>query len=241
MRSSNLRGCRFDDVIVRQLTSRVALLDALPELSAELPARRIAAARAGLQIDAEWVTVGPFARGAYAAPDVVVLLLSGLVARTMTLEGVNASELLGPGDALAPPRPGRQDDIGLAGYHIRLEALETCRVGLLGPDLVAALGDFPEVAGALMARRSAGDADRAAMRVIAQLTGIDRRLVALFRLLAARHGRATHDGIAIPVALPHRLLAELVGTRRQTVTTALRTLARSGELRRLKDGSWLLR
>lgn len=240
MRKPNLRGCRLDVVDVSQLTP-VPLLDALPDLSAGLSARRAAAARAALQTEAEWVTPGPFARGAYADRGVVVLLLSGIVARTMTLEGVSAAELLGPGDSLAPPRPGRQDDIGLAGYHVRLEALETCRVGLLGPELAAALGDFPEVAGALVARRGAGDADRAAMRVIAQLTGVDRRLVALFRLLAARHGRATQDGIAVPVAVTHRLLAELVGARRQTVTTALRALERSGELCRLKDGSWLLR
>jgi CRP-like cAMP-binding protein len=83
-------------------------------------------------------------------------------------------------------------------------------------------------------------ADLEAIRAIGQLTGVDRRLLALFRLLAARQGRETSDGIAVPVALPHRLLTELVGVRRPTVTTALRQLAETGRLRRLDDGTWLL-
>jgi CRP/FNR family transcriptional regulator, cyclic AMP receptor protein len=222
---------------------RIALLDALPELAGGLAPSRLAAAGDALRIATAWIPAGPL------GPDDLrhcnehghVVLLEGLVARTMTLEDGSASELLGPGDVLCPPALGPQHNFGLAGYDVQLEALQTSRVGIVGGELIAAFAAFPEVIEALLASRARRDAEQAALAVIAQLTGVDRRLVALFRLLAARHGRPTPDGIAVPVAVPHRLLAELVGARRPTVSTALRRLERSGKLRRLRDGSWLLR
>jgi CRP/FNR family transcriptional regulator, cyclic AMP receptor protein len=213
----------------------VPLSEALPELAA-------AGIGAELRVEAEWVAAGVFRPELLAgSAGAVVVLVSGLVARTMTLEDGSAAELLGPGALLAPPGSGGQEQLGLPGYHVRFEALETSRVGIVGPELLAGLAARPELVAALLAGRGRDDAERAAMRAICRLTGVDRRLLALFRLLAARHGRPTPDGVAVPVAIPHRLLAELVGARRPTVTTALRALRHSGELRRLDDGTWLLR
>ena len=45
----------------------------------------------------------------------------------------------------------------------------------------------------------------------------------------------------IPLALTHRILGQLVGARRPTVSTALSELAERDELVRRPDGSWLLR
>ena len=50
----------------------------------------------------------------------------------------------------------------------------------------------------------------------------------------------SRDGIAVPLALSHRLIGELVGARRPTVSTALAELARDGQLVRRDDGTWLL-
>jgi hypothetical protein len=213
----------------------VPLSEALPELAA-------AGAGPDLRVDAEWVAAGPFRPERIAAArGAVVVLLSGLVARTMTLEDADAAELLVAGAPLSPPGSGGQEQLGLPGYRVRFEALETSRVGIVGPELLAGLAARPELVEALLAGRGRHDAERAAMHAICRLTGVDRRLLALFRLLAARQGRPTPDGVAVPVAIPHRLLAELVGARRPTVTTALRALRHSGELRRLDDGTWLLR
>ena len=210
------------------MADRIPLLEALPEL---------AAADAGdLRIDAAWVPAGPFLPERVAgATGAIVVLVSGLVARTMTLDDGSAAELLGPGALLSPPGSGDQERLGLPGYRVRFEALETSRIGIVGPQLLAGLAGRPKLVGALLAGCGRHDAERAAMRAIGRLTGVDRRL------LAARQGRPTPDGVAVPVAIPHRLLAELVGARRPTVTTALRALRHSGELRRLDDGTWLLR
>jgi hypothetical protein len=50
----------------------------------------------------------------------------------------------------------------------------------------------------------------------------------------------TVDGVRIPLTLSHRMLAQLVGARRPTVSTAPGELSRAGELVRCPDGSWLL-
>jgi len=42
------------------------------------------------------------------------------------------------------------------------------------------------------------------------------------------------------MTLSHRMLGQLVGARRPTVTTALAQLAKDGELARRDDGTWLL-
>ena len=70
---------------------------------------------------------------------------------------------------------------------------------------------------------------------------MDRRLKALFWHLAERWGRVSGDGVIVPLALTHRILGQLVGARRPTVSTALSELAERDELTRRPDGSWLLR
>jgi CRP-like cAMP-binding protein len=51
----------------------------------------------------------------------------------------------------------------------------------------------------------------------------------------------SRDGVVVPLALTHRILGQLVGARRPTVSTALGELAERDELARRPDGSWLLR
>ena len=53
-------------------------------------------------------------------------------------------------------------------------------------------------------------------------------------------GLAVMALVIVPLALTHRILGQLVGARRPTVSTALAELAERGELVRRPDGSWLL-
>jgi len=50
----------------------------------------------------------------------------------------------------------------------------------------------------------------------------------------------TSEDVVVPLALSHRLLGELVGARRPTVSTALANLSRAGKLNRRGSGDWLL-
>ena len=58
--------------------------------------------------------------------------------------------------------------------------------------------------------------------------------------LADRWGRVTPEGIVLELQLTHRVISELTGPRRPSVSLSLGDLERAGELRRLSKGSWLL-
>jgi hypothetical protein len=100
---------------------------------------------------------------------------------------------------------------------------------------------YPEVTAALFDRLGERSVRLATTQAISQLTRVDRRLKALFWHLAERWGRVTGDGVVVPLALTHRILGQLVGARRPTVSTALSELSDRGELVRRPDGAWLLR
>ncbi|MGH2878638.1 MAG: helix-turn-helix domain-containing protein, partial [Solirubrobacteraceae bacterium] len=68
----------------------------------------------------------------------------------------------------------------------------------------------------------------------------DARLLFLLSLLAARWGRVRPDGMRLSLPASHELLAKLIGTRRQAVTTALSDLRSRGLITILPDGDWLL-
>ena len=60
------------------------------------------------------------------------------------------------------------------------------------------------------------------------------------RVQTDRWGRVTPQGIKIPLPLTHSLLALVVGARRPTVTSAVRSLARAGRLKPCPRSQWLL-
>ena len=77
-------------------------------------------------------------------------------------------------------------------------------------------------------------------QAIAQLNGVDRRVLALFWHLAERWGHISSAGIEVPLRTPHRMVAQAVGARRPTVSTAIANLQARDELTRRLDGGWVL-
>jgi CRP/FNR family transcriptional regulator, cyclic AMP receptor protein len=119
--------------------------------------------------------------------------------------------------------------------------IEAPELAVLGEPAQAVLGEFPEIY-AVLVDRLAGRAHRVSVaQAISQLNGVDRRVLTLFWHLAERWGRISGEGVVVPLAVPHRIVAQLVGARRPTVSTALGALVREGRLTRLPDGGWLLR
>jgi CRP/FNR family transcriptional regulator, cyclic AMP receptor protein len=209
---------------------RASLLDLDPDLGAGLSPQRLAAAR--ITLAAHVVRVR---RGApLPAPgEAGLLILSGALSQEVVLEDTVSTELLGPGDVVLTTAP---DERGLLELDVRRQVLADAQLVRLGAPVVA----FPEIACALLGR-VARQADRlATLKAISQLNSVERRLVALFRHLAERWGRVTVRGIVVPLTLSHRLLGELVGARRPTISVAIGVLAKAGTVERLDDGSWLL-
>ncbi len=217
----------------------VRLLDADPELGDQMrPDRRHEASEA-IRVRVIELPRGEWDCDAATGPaDFGHLLVSGAIAREVALEDIVSSELLGAGDLLAPPGASWQDQ--LPGQQLRRQVLAAARVAVLDTTAAAAMCRFPEITAALMARLGAQSERLSTLKAIAQLNSVERRVLALLRHLAGRWGRMTPRGVVIPLTVSHRLLGELIGARRPTVSVAVASLGRNGAVQRLQDGTWLL-
>src|SRR5438874_624433 len=89
-------------------------------------------------------------------------------------------------------------------------------------------------------RRTAARAFRLSVQMaICQLPRVELRLMLALWHLAERFGRVGPEGVTLPLPLSHRLLGQVVGARRPTVTLALTRLHQAGLVERL-DGVWRL-
>jgi hypothetical protein len=217
------------------------LLQLDPELGQLLTPERRTAAERELRVRVTTFPVGEWDGGRLADADPThlgLLLVEGVLAREIVLSDTVSTELLGPGDIVRPWHiEGPPELLPVA---VRWNALAAVRLALIDRRAAAQLGRYPEI-GAVIVDRLSERAQRLSItQAISQLNRVDRRLLALFWHLAERWGRVSRDGIVVPLALSHRLIGELVGARRPTVSTALAELARDGQLVRRDDGTWLL-
>jgi CRP/FNR family cyclic AMP-dependent transcriptional regulator len=220
----------------------VRLLEVDPDLGSLLSTARRASAERELSVRTHRVGIGIWdvSRLAAASADHVgLLILDGVLARELTVADHVSAELLGPGDLVRPwVGTGRA---GLLPVDAVWSVLSPLTVAVLDRRFAAEAARYPEITSALFDRLSERSLRLATTQAISQLTRVDRRLRALFWHLAERWGRVSGDGVIVPLALTHRILGQLVGARRPTVSTALSELAERRELVRRPDGSWLLR
>jgi hypothetical protein len=219
----------------------IPLLEADPDLGRLLPPDRAGEALQTLTARRHAVPAGPWAdpRLERAPSDHLgLLLLDGLVAYETAMEDTVSTHLLGPGDIVRPWQTADPGRLLLA--QRRWTVLAPAEMAVLDARLGASMCRFPEVQAMIVDRLAEQMQRMAVAQAIGRLTGVDRRLLALFWHLAERWGRVAPQGVQVPLTLAHGVLADLVGARRPTVSTALGKLAASGELLRLTDGSWLL-
>jgi CRP/FNR family cyclic AMP-dependent transcriptional regulator len=220
----------------------VHLLEADPDLGTHLSDARRTEAERELVVRTHRLPVGPWdvSRLAGAGTDHVgLLILDGVLARELLVADHVSAELLGPGDLVRPWQDS--DRSALLPVDAVWSVLSTLTVAVLDRRFAAEAARYPELNSALFERLGERSLRLATTQAISQLTRVDRRLKALFWHLAERWGRVSGDGVVVPLGLTHRILGQLVGARRPTVSTALSELAERGELVRRPDGSWLLR
>ena len=167
-----------------------------------------------------------------------LLVLQGVLARELLMEDNVSAELLGQGDLIRPWRAYGPST--LLRSEVRWTLLEPTRFAVLGAASRARRRVLPEVGTALLDRVTDRAHRLALTQAISQLNGVERRVLTLFWHLAERWGRVGTGGVVMPLALPHRVIAHLVGARRPTVSTALGRLRESGAIERRTDGSWVL-
>jgi CRP/FNR family transcriptional regulator, cyclic AMP receptor protein len=218
-----------------------SLVDLDPDLGQLLDEPRRSRARVELRVRlmalprGEW-SCGPLI-SAYST-HLGLLVLEGAICREVVLADTVSSELLGPGDVIRPW--GGPSAPRLLGEQSRWHVLAAARLAVLTNGFGVAVARYPEVHALLIARIDERAERLATLKAITQLNSVRRRLIALFWHLAERWGRMTADGIVVPLTLSHRLLGELVGARRPTVSAALAALAGEGRLVRRESGDWLL-
>lgn len=187
----------------------------------------------------------PAGRWEIPAPDdpsglLGLLVLDGLLVRSVTVGEVSCSELLGAGDVLRPWT--YQRDLGVASIpaEARWRVVQPSRAALLDRRFALGTARWPEIQAALL-DRAVTRARRLAFSVsVCSLVRLDVRLLVALWHLADRWGRMTPDGVRVPLRLSHELLAEVVGARRPSVTVALGRLREEGSVVRRPDGTWLL-
>jgi hypothetical protein len=173
-----------------------------------------------------------------SADHIGLLVIDGVLAREVLVSDTVSTELLGPGDVIRPWH--LHETASLLRYAVRWNVLTRSRVALLDRRAAAQLATYPEVNAAVIDRVNERAVRLAVTQAISQLNRVDRRLLALFWHLAERWGRMTPEGVALPMTLSHRMLGQLVGARRPTVSTALSELVKEGEVARRHDGTWIL-
>jgi CRP/FNR family cyclic AMP-dependent transcriptional regulator len=166
-----------------------------------------------------------------------LLVLEGLLLRRVGIDGRFGAELLGVGDLL---RPWQSDDARTTlALTTGWKVLEPVRLALLDEAAARRFADYPQLTGRLVDRALERSRNLTINMAIVHQARVHVRLHMLLWHLADRWGRVRSEGIWLPLALTHTVLADLVAARRPTVTTALTELSRQGLVISAGDG-WLL-
>jgi CRP/FNR family transcriptional regulator, cyclic AMP receptor protein len=225
---------------------RVADYD--PDLFADLgeqkgQAERLALARQVRLAPGEWrlgeqTGQGPLGLIRDQRGSLGLLILEGLFWREASVGSEAGIELLGPGDLLRPwVKPIPTSEI-LA--EDRWTVLQPSSLAILDRRFAIAMARWPTVAATLMDRLILRTRWLSFQLAICHVRNLRQRLLLAMWHFGDRWGRMSPDGVIVPVRLPHRMLAQLVGARRPSVTTALASLRSEGLLDERDDGSWLL-
>ena len=167
-----------------------------------------------------------------------VLVLDGPILLERSVAGASAVELLGDGDIVLWG-DSADDGAGFLKIDTAWLALDECHVICLDERFGRATRTWPQLGLAVMRRTEARAQRLTTMNAITRFVRVDTRVLLALWWLSERWGNVTPEGILLRVGLTHQMLAELVGARRPTVTTAISQLQRSGRLARRDDG-WLL-
>jgi hypothetical protein len=187
-------------------------------------------------------------RGRWSVPETLrerhdhwlgLLIVEGLMIRTILVGELECCELLGPGDVIRPW--AGDDDLAPLTSGVHWRVIEETRVAVLDDTFTRLACRWPAVLSELMERGLRRSRSLAVLLAIAQSRHADVRLMALFWHLADRWGRVTSDGVVVELELTHSLLSRLTSLRRPTVSVTLKELRETGELTRLSKSCWLLR
>jgi hypothetical protein len=219
------------------------VLDEDPELGERLPVGERIKAQ-----DAAIARTESLPEGTWAEPDdpgryrdgFGLLVLDGILARRVSVERFECTEVLGQGDLLRPWAFDAPEAPSIPS-GVLWNVLRPARFAVLDRAFALVTAPWPELSAALMDRIVMRARWLAFQLAVSHLMRVDTRLLVTLWHYADRWGRMRPDGVLLEMPVTHSMLAGIVGSRRPSVTTALGRLQQSGALDRLPDGRWLLR
>lgn len=181
---------------------------------------------------------GRFENWSVAGDATALLIYEGFIVRERTVFNRRGVHILGPGDLIMVAAPQTPELLGGTGAW---RVLNPAKLIVLTDDAERILSRIPgysQQVGMRLLQRSRTQEIQAA---IAQVRGLEVRLLLLLWSLAERWGRGAGDATEVPFPLQHDLLADLAGATRPSVSEALKVLTSSGLVRRSEaGGGWLL-
>lgn len=213
------------------------LLQVDPDLSDVLPPA-VAAAVASFPVGVEVVD-----KGLWTPPDDLarraplgILVVDGVLLSELTLGSRVSAELVGTGDVT---RPWDASDLLPSDVRVSWQALDRVTLVLLDGRVARLAGQYPDLAAELIERSARRSRLLAYQQLITSYREMERRLIALFGLLARRWGRVRRDGVYLPLQLRHHHIAAMIAGRRPSVSHRLTMLAARGLVART-TGGWLV-
>jgi CRP/FNR family cyclic AMP-dependent transcriptional regulator len=213
------------------------LFDIDDELAAGLPPRMRMVARSVVTARVQEIGAGEFDLVPLLAQlqgGLGLLVVEGVIALDVQVGDRTASELVGDGDLIAPWTS--DGDVVLLASETFSRALVNTRVAVLDNDFADRTRAWPQVVHALLRRAVRRTMELNVHRAATCHPRADVRIALLLWHLAERWGIVEPDGILVPLPLTHRLIGQLVGAERPSVSHALSRLSSAGLVTRDPNG-----
>jgi DNA-binding transcriptional ArsR family regulator len=220
------------------IPGRISLLKSDPDLAQAIPAADLPRARRILSVPTVAFGPGPIDLVAtrFPATTFALLLIRGTVTQAADLGDRAMIELLLEGDVLWPWRPAPT----APATRVRVAALDHAGLAVLDARFITAAALWPALMVGLHRRLNDQKHRLAAQGAICQLPRVEQRVMAIMWHLAARIGTVGAEGTGLARPFTHEALAHFTGSRRPTVSLAVKRLRDLGYLDRRPDGTWLL-
>jgi predicted transcriptional regulator len=214
------------------------VLGADRELAAVVPAPDLPRAQRAMWAAAVSFETGTVDLALAALPPTAfaLLVVKGVLTRQTRLSDRSMIELLLTGDILLPWPPSPTAPV----TETRLIALDEVRLAVLDHRFMKVAAIWPALMTMVQQRLNDQQHRLATHGAICQLPRVEQRVMAIMWLLAARTGTVTARGTELSMTLTHEALAQLTGSRRPTVSLAIKRLRQDGYLERRENGAWLL-
>lgn len=194
------------------------------DLRTRLIVRQVATARV-IELDAGTRWHEEESRATGDTGGIGALILSGLFTVDVHVGGRTATELLGPGDLLAPLQA---DPDQLLERDLARRALARSRLAVLDSEFLDRVRPWPEVVLTLLRRADLRAVHLDLQRAVASHPSLELRLALLLWLLAERWGRVEPGAVRLELPLTHALLGRLVAAERPSVSRSLAKLSDQG-------------